>query len=258
MEILTQTDSLLVLQHKPVSFWEQGKKLAMIGVMVSLLPLLAIVFGENTGIKLSCERFIESKINCTLNRFYLTRMETLKISELQAAKVIEKKYKGMNYQVKIIASNGEYLLFKPTLDKQQHQQIAKNINEFITSNQKTLLIKQQDDLQDIAGSIVPFFIIGFIFIALGFYAITLPTVYCTFDKNLNKVAIERKSITNHKIITYPLRSIIEVGIQPFGTKSRLVLTLISQQKILIDKFYSSSKDNVEYLVDKIKYFLAID
>ncbi len=133
---------------------------------------------------------------------------------------------------------------------------VRKATEFITSNQKTLLIKQQNDLQDIAESILPFFIMGFIFIALGFYAITLPTVYCTFDKNLNKVAIERKSITTHQIITYPLSSIIEVGIQPFGTKSRLVLTLISQQKILIDKFYSSSKDNVEYLVGQIKYFLC--
>lgn len=260
MEILAQTDSQLILQHKPVDSWKQGKTIVITGVMVSLLPLLQFILNENTGIKLSCNRSTESKINCTIERFYPTRTEILKISEPQAAKVVEKKYKGISYKVVIVTSMGEYSLFKLDSnnydsDEQKNQLIANKINQFINSKDKILEIKEQNDEKYFASSLGFFFIVSLILISLGCITMTLPTTCCTLDKKLNKVTIERKGKRTQQRLEYSLNNILRFDIQPYGTQSRLMLVLISQQEILVDKYYISTTDDIKSLLENIKFFL---
>ncbi|BAY76429.1 hypothetical protein NIES25_28780 [Nostoc linckia NIES-25] len=179
--------------------------------------------------------------------------QNLKIFDPQEAYILIKRASKNNTSEVIITTPfGDFTLLSQ-LTYQENQQVAWKINNFINSNQSSLLLQQNQ--RDYLFVLSLFILIG---MAIAAFFGTSPVTYCTFYKSLNKVLIERKGLRGNHIIEYPLESILYFDIQErqykYSKLYRAVIVLKTYKKIPINPQYTD-ENNVRYVVYRIQSFL---
>ncbi|MDZ8187866.1 MAG: hypothetical protein RMX96_23830 [Nostoc sp. ChiSLP02] len=251
MKIVEETRTRLQLKHRPLRYWFVGW--CIFAVCLSFL-IYCLVF-DSAAIQLTCDRhFSLNQINCELRQFNLLGgMEKMKIFDPQEARIIIKRAsKNNTSEVVIISPFGDFTLLSH-LSYQENQQVALKINNFIESNETSLLVQQNQ--RDYL-----FFLSLFISIAMAIAAFfgTSPVTTCIFYKSLNKVSIERKGLRGNQIIEFPLESILYFDIQErqykYSKLYRAVIVLKSYKEVPINPEYTN-ENSVRYIVSRIKSFL---
>ncbi|MDB9374322.1 hypothetical protein [Nodularia sphaerocarpa] len=161
--------------------------------------------------------------------------------------------KSTKYHVVIQTSVGErYLISGQSYGK--NQQDSQEINNFINSGQRSLLLEQNQRQWMLFKNLC--LLIG---MAISAFELTAPVSNCIFYKSLNQVFIERKSLRVQKVIEEPLENILRVDIRDkqfkYGKLYRAVIVLQSFDEIPINPEYTD-EDSVRYAVARINSFLV--
>lgn len=253
MKIVEETHTRLVIQHRPISNWISGGLMFTAGLSL----LIYGIFFDFASARLTCTRSLPKQINCELKKFsLLARKEKLKIFDPQQAQVITKSGSkgGKSYQVVILTPLREFTLL-PRASYQANQNAASEINNFINSEETSLLVLQNQREYLFYLSLFLLFII-----ATGAFLGTSPVSTCTFYKSLNQVFIERKGLRGEKIIKYSLETILNFEIQEkqFKYKKlyRAVILLKFGQEIPINLEYTD-ENTVQYVVLRIREFIKL-
>ncbi|MFN6561644.1 MAG: hypothetical protein RMY28_017870 [Nostoc sp. ChiSLP01] len=251
MKVIEETPTRLQLNHRPFRYWFIGWCI----FIVCLSFLIYCLFFDSASIKLTCDRrFTINQIDCELRRFNLLgNMQKLKIFDPQEAHIIIKRAsKNNTSEVVITTPFGDFTLLSQ-LSYEENQQVAWEINNFINSNQSSLLVQQNQ--RDYLFILSLFILIG---MAIAAFFGTSPVTNCTFYKSLNKVLIERKGLRGNQIIEYPLENILYFDIQErqykYSKLYRAVIVLKTYKKIPINPQYTD-ENNVRYIVSRIQSFL---
>lgn len=251
MKIVDETLTRLQLKHRPLRYWFSGW--CIFTLCLSFL-IYCLVF-DSASIKLSCDRVSPNQVNCELRRFSLLGgMDKLRIFDPQEAYILTKtgRKRSKTYQVLISTPFADFTLLSRHSYKENHE-IAFKINNFINSNQTSLLVQQNQ--RDYLFLLSLFILI---LMAIAAFFGTSPVTTCTFYKSLNKVFIERKSLRGNQIIEYPLESILCFDIEErrykYSQLYRAVIVLKSDKKIPINPQYTN-ENSVRYAVSRIHSFL---
>ncbi|WP_414550102.1 hypothetical protein [Anabaena sp. CCY 0017] len=250
MEIIEETRTRLRLKHRPIRVWLFGGSF-FIGCLVFLIYFLWFEFAAAT---LTCQRPLPNEINCELRRSSLLgRKERLRIFDIQDAYVkTTKSSKSTSYRVMIVTSLGEREMIS-NQSYRENQRVSQEINNFLYSGQKYLLVKQNQ-----RNFLFFLNLVLLIITADGIFLATKPVTNCTFYKSLNQVFIERKSLMRQQVIEEPLENILRVDIRDkqfkYNKLYRAVIVLKSFDEIPINPEYTDEK-SVRYAVARINSFL---
>ena len=89
MKVVEETQTRLVIKHKPIANWLSGSLLFIAGLSFWIY-FIAFDF---TSLRLTCNRSAPPEINCELKRFtFLGSMEKLKIFDPQQAYIQDKDW----------------------------------------------------------------------------------------------------------------------------------------------------------------------
>ncbi|MEH2394621.1 MAG: hypothetical protein V7K21_24195 [Nostoc sp.] len=181
-------------------------------------------------------------------------MEKLKMFDLQEAYILTKTgSKGSKtYQVMIVTPFGDFALLSH-VSYQENQEVVFEINDFISSEQTSLLVQQNQ--RNYLFLLNLFTLI--IMVIAAFFA-TSPVTTCTFYKSIDKVFIERKSLRVNLVIEHPLKYILRFDIQEkqykYSKLYRAVILLKSFKEIPINPQYTDER-SIRYAVSRIHSFL---
>ncbi|MBD2385151.1 hypothetical protein [Cylindrospermum sp. FACHB-282] len=253
MKIVEETHTRLVIQQKPISNWITGGLIFTAGLSF----LIYCILFDFASARLTCTRSLPKEINCELKRFSLLgKKDQLKIFDPQQAQIITTRGSrgGETHQVVVTSSFG-YIVLLPHASYQANQSAASEINNFINSEQTSLLVLQNQ------REYLSYLSLLFLFvIAIGAFLCTSPVSTCTFYKSLNQVFIERKGLRGEAIIKYSLLSILDFEIQDkqFKYKKlyRAVILLKFGTEIPINVEYTD-ENSVRYVVLRIRQFLSL-
>lgn len=140
MKIVEETRTRLQLKHRPLRDWFTGWCI----FTVCFGFLIYCLFFEYASVKLTCNRLSSNQINCELRRFTLLgSMDKLKMFDPQEAYILTKTHSkgGKNYQVIIVTPFRDFALLSH-VRYQDNQEITFKINDFINSEQTSLLVQQ--------------------------------------------------------------------------------------------------------------------
>lgn len=251
MRITEETPTRLKLQHRPINEWVLGGCLT-IG---SFLVVIYCLFFEFSSATLSCQRLSNQEINCNLQRSSLLgRRERLRIFNIHNVYVrMTRSGRSRSYRVIIQTPVGERYMVQ-NQSREDNQRVVQEINNFLRSNQGTLLVQQN---QRSFLFFIQLFML--ILVAYGVYLVTKPVSNCAFYKSLNQLFIERKSWRSQTVIEEPLENILRVDIQDKQFKSRklyrVVIVLKSSKEIPLNPEYTN-EDSVRNAMFKINYFMG--
>jgi hypothetical protein len=253
MKIVEETHTRLKIQHRPVNEWCLGGFLCIVFFGLLIYSL----FFEYAAASLSCQRVSPRQINCDLQRSSLLgRRERLKIFDISNAYVKSRRSRRSTYHEVVIQTPIANRSMVPNQSHQDNQRVADEINRFVTSNQPSLLVQQNQRNYLFFKKI---FFLGVII--YSYFLITQPISNCSFYKSLNKLYIERQSLRGKKIIEEPLDNILCVEIRDKrvkrGTVYQAVIILKSEGKIPINTEYLD-ENTVRNTVFRINYFLSHD
>ncbi|WGV27776.1 hypothetical protein [Halotia branconii] len=251
MKVVEETRTRLRLQHRPITKWLSG--ISIFAVCLSFL--IYCLFFDAASARLNCDRLSSNQINCELKRFNLLgNAEKLKIFDPQEAYMITRSGSkgGKTYQVVVVTSFGEYALLSH-LSYQVNQEVAFQINDFISSQRSSLLVQQNQ-----RNHIFFISLLMLILMTVGVFLATSPVSNCTFYKTLNKVLIERKGLRGQTIIEHPLEQIICIDIQEkqfkYSKLYRSVIIMKFGKNIPINPEYSD-ENSIRHAVFRINSFL---
>ncbi|MFL9454079.1 MULTISPECIES: hypothetical protein [Nostocales] len=249
---MAQTSTRLVMRHRPLGKWWQGGLI----FAFSLVFVISGLFVTPVSASFNCHRFSSNQINCELKQFrILGGTKKQRIFDPQIANIRTKSGSrgGSRYQVVISSPQGEFEIQSPTHNYEQNQQVASQINSFISSQQTDFSVRQ-NQWHDYSL----YFLFILVLMTIGMFLITSPVENCTFYKSLNKVVIERKGLRDRKLVEYPFSEILRVDIESkserYGKRYRLILILKFLQEIPIHQNYTN-KEDVSHCLFNIHLFM---
>ncbi|WP_414527917.1 hypothetical protein [Nodularia chucula] len=251
MRIIEETHTRLKLQHRPINEWVLGGCLTIGGFVV----LIYCLFFNFSSATLSCQRVSTQEINCNLQRSsFLGRRERLRIFNIDNVYVkMTRSSRSRSYRVIIQTPLGDRSMVQ-NQSRQDNERVVQEINNFLRSNQGTLLVQQN---QRTYLFFVNVFTLSLM--AYGVYLATKPVSNCAFYKSLNQLFIERKTWRSRTVIEEPLENILRVDIQDKQFKYRklyrIVIVLKSLKEIPLNPEYTN-EDSVRNAVFKINYFMG--
>jgi hypothetical protein len=250
MKVVEYTHSRLVIKHQPIVRWILGMSLFTIDLFF-WIP--AICFDFNY-LNLTCTRSSLPEINCELKKFTsVGSMEELKIFAPQKAYIQTVSRKADEiHQVIIVSKLGKISLL-PNISYEDDKVFISEFNSFINSSKSFLTLHQNNRNYYIFLSV--YMLVG---VGICLFLVTTPVTTCSFDKNMNKVLIERKSLRSNKVMEYPLEEIhsLYTRNKPYrnSTIYQAVISTKDSQEIPINPQYTDKQD-VDDVVAKIRHFL---
>jgi len=248
MKVVEETQTRLVIKHRPIVNWILGIALFTIALF-NLIP--AICFDFNY-LSLTCTRSLLPEINCELKKFtFMGSMEEMTIFAPEKA-YIQPETRNKNSQVIIVNKLRKFPLF-PDISYKEDEIFIDKFNSFINSRERFLSLNQNNREYYIFSSVWTLIVL-----VTGIFLATTPATTCTFDKNINKVLIQSKKLRINKVVEYPLEEIIHFYVKDKryrnSTISQAVISIKDAKEIPINPQYTD-KRSVENAVARIRHFL---
>jgi hypothetical protein len=252
MKIFEETNTRLIIKHKPITSWMMGGLFFTVGIILFVHSICL----EFATALLVCSRSSQNQVNCELIRRTSIGIETkVKLFDPQNAyvKIKTAKKGGKSYKTIIVTPHGE---FSP-LNNASHQQnsnFVAEVNNFITSGKNDLSVQQNQ-----RDHITFLSFLSLAIILIGACSATEPKTNCSFYKSMGKVIIERRGLRGAETIEHPLEQILNIEIEEKrgrrGRMYRPVIVLINSQKIPITSEFTNQERYISEIVGRINLFL---
>ncbi|AFY79064.1 hypothetical protein Ple7327_3911 [Pleurocapsa sp. PCC 7327] len=259
MEIVKQTSTKLIIQHRPVFLWMFGGIFVLAGLLTSVL------FCKLTT--LTCQRQLieptQAQGTCNLIQTGLldSTVKKIPLNILQGARVEQSRSDDdYNYRVILLTINGEIPLTSYSSSNQAPKRaIVSQINSFLENSNQMELTVVQDDRWFVIITII------FVIIGISIVAFFAQTLDLNFNKTLGSVTLTKKGLLGTKVLKYRLqeftKAIRETYSDPDSSKDtdRVVLILASGDRVpLTAYFYSGDRENKQKIIDAINKFINSD
>ena len=271
-KILDETKNRFFFQIRPTFSWAVGIFFGAIGFLFILSTLISPPITI-----LTCNHsFPESSVNqhypsCQLVAISWLGTEQNKtlIVKLQAA-LLEAQLDANDdsslfdrYQVVLVTDVGNIPFIESytysSLPEYQHLlTVVSQINSFVTKPLQDSLIVEKDEKD--AGYIC--FAIGTFFSLITFLILAIsPYITCSFEREFNKVTIERRNLFGKKTFEYKISDVVAVKVEEQSdiesATYRLTLLLTSGEKVPLTYDFTSGWKEKQQIANQLKNFLAI-
>ena len=249
MRIIKQTPTQLILQNR------DAKSFCIIGLILLGISFGFLFRGLSSPVKdsLICNRAESNKINCSLTKFYLNGSRTnKKINELKGA-AIKEHHSGRkkNYEVILQTKVSEVSLL--TNADGGSQKLVTSVNDFVALPQQSTLQLQATAWGNLIHSI---FVVLLGFGACSGVILVASIKTCTFDKNLNQVIFQEKSLIKKQELRFPLDKILALRVQKADRAYNVILAFKNSECLRLVTASIIQRPAVK-IVEKIENFLGI-
>jgi hypothetical protein len=239
MKIVLQEEAKLILRERPVLIWILASIFGATGLFILAQPYMTT---------LTCNR-IEP---CKLERSTLlgSKSEQIPLNTLQGAEVVRND--GASQLVIRTSNNKISFGSASSFGESQKQEIASDINDFITNPKIPSLREQYDER-------LPSFLFGGIFVTVFFVIVySSPVVTYVFDKTLNTLTISPRDLFGKKVIQARLSEIEDVQVETGSDDTyRVSIVLVSGKRLPLTLYYSSGRESKQQIALHIKNFLNL-
>lgn len=268
MEVIEETSSKLVLRANCFS-WGGFLFWLLFPLGFGGIPLL---FLFNTGVTtLSCQRVEPTLINCEKSESKLLGLipgQSFSLKKIEEAKFnSQDDYDEVEYWVSVIAEGRETVVFEEFIsvnevkgDSRKMRAMASKINQFISSNEPSLIVRY-----DLRWKLRNLFFVPFLAIAILFlYLLLRWKIMETFtvDRNSKILRHKQKRLLGVKTLRHPLKGITAVEIEKtsisFNDEEmyKLNLLLPSASKARVE-IYFGELQKVKEMAEKLSNFIEV-